>query len=162
MNTARLQDTGKWSPARVGVTWPSAWNNGVRISFATGGKRIDVVQMLGTCGRGERLLGRWSGRLCFLDPSSVSERRRHLKIVERTGATLVVVEHRVDGSPRGSRHRGGRRSRPPTALRRSPRRAGRALRERGIWLPGDDVAAEVGRARSAASSGDTPSPASPT
>ena len=85
-----------------------------------------------------------------LDPSGVAEVRAAVeKVVERTGATVVVVEHRVDvwaslvdrvivvadaaiaaDGP----------------LDEVLEQQGDALRERGIWLPGDDVAAEVGPA----------------
>ena len=85
-----------------------------------------------------------------LDPSGVAEVRAAVeKVVERTGATVVVVEHRVDvwaslvdrvivvadaaiaaDGP----------------LDEVLAQQGDAMRERGIWLPGDDVAAEVGPA----------------
>ena len=85
-----------------------------------------------------------------LDPSGVSEVRDVVaSVVERTGATLVVVEHRVDVwaslVDRVIVVADGR------IAADGPRRQvleeqGEALRERGIWLPGDDVAAEVGPA----------------
>ena len=97
-----------------------------------------------------------------LDPSGVAEVRAAVEaVVERTGATMVVVEHRVDvwaslvdrvivvadvaiaaDGP----------------LDEVLAQQGGALRERGIWLPGDDVATEVGPAPEVApaSSGATP------
>ena len=85
-----------------------------------------------------------------LDPSGVAEVRDVVaSVVERTGATLVVVEHRVDVwaslVDRVIVVADGR------IAADGPRRQvleeqGEALRERGIWLPGDDVAAEVGPA----------------
>ena len=85
-----------------------------------------------------------------LDPSGVAEVRAAVeKVVERTGATMVVVEHRVDVWASlvdrvivvadGSIAADG-------PLDEVLAQQGDALRERGIWLPGDDVAAEVGPA----------------
>lgn len=85
-----------------------------------------------------------------LDPSGVAEVRAAVEaIVERTGATVVVVEHRVDVWASlvdrvivvadGAIAADG----PLDAVLAQQ---GDALRERGIWLPGDDVAAEVGPA----------------
>ena len=85
-----------------------------------------------------------------LDPSGVAEVRAAVeKVVERTGATVVVVEHRVDVWASlvdrvivvadGAIAADG-------PLDEVLERQGDALRERGIWLPGDDVAAEVGPA----------------
>ena len=85
-----------------------------------------------------------------LDPSGVAEVRAAVeKVVERTGATMVVVEHRVDVWASlvdrvivvadGSIAADG-------PLDEVLEQQGDALRERGIWLPGDDVAAEVGPA----------------
>ena len=85
-----------------------------------------------------------------LDPSGVAELRAAVeKVVERTGATVVVVEHRVDVWASlvervivvadGAIAADG-------PLREVLAQQGEALRERGIWLPGDDVAAEVGPA----------------
>ena len=85
-----------------------------------------------------------------LDPSGVAEVRAAVeKVVERTGATVVVVEHRVDVWASlvdrvivvadGAIAADG-------PLREVLAQQGEALRERGIWLPGDDVAAEVGPA----------------
>ena len=85
-----------------------------------------------------------------LDPSGVAEVRAAVeKVVERTGATVVVVEHRVDVWASlvdrvivvadGAIAADG-------PLDEVLAQQGDALRERGIWLPGDDVAAEVGRA----------------
>ena len=85
-----------------------------------------------------------------LDPSGVAEVRAAVeKVVERTGATVVVVEHRVDVWASlvdrvivvadGSIAADG-------PLDEVLEQQGDALRERGIWLPGDDVAAEVGPA----------------
>ena len=85
-----------------------------------------------------------------LDPSGVAEVRAAVeKVVERTGATVVVVEHRVDVWASlvdrvivvadGAIAADG-------PLREVLAQQGDALRERGIWLPGDDVAAEVGPA----------------
>ena len=85
-----------------------------------------------------------------LDPSGVAEVRAAVeKVVERTGATVVVVEHRVDVWASlvdrvivvadGSIAADG-------PLDEVLAQQGDALRERGIWLPGDDVAAEVGPA----------------
>ena len=85
-----------------------------------------------------------------LDPSGVAEVRAAVEtVVERTGATVVVVEHRVDvwaslvdrvivvaDSAIAA----------DGPLREVLEQQGDALRERGIWLPGDDVAAEVGPA----------------
>ena len=85
-----------------------------------------------------------------LDPSGVAEVRAAVEtVVERTGATVVVVEHRVDVWASlvdrvivvadGSIAADG-------PLDEVLEQQGDALRERGIWLPGDDVAAEVGPA----------------
>ena len=85
-----------------------------------------------------------------LDPSGVAEVRAAVeKVVERTGATMVVVEHRVDVWASlvdrvivvadGAIAADG-------PLDGVLEQQGDALRERGIWLPGDDVAAEVGPA----------------
>ena len=85
-----------------------------------------------------------------LDPSGVAEVRSAVEaVVERTGATVVVVEHRVDVWASlvdrvivvadGAIAADG-------PLREVLAQQGDALRERGIWLPGDDVAAEVGPA----------------
>ena len=85
-----------------------------------------------------------------LDPSGVAEVRAAVeKVVERTGATVVVVEHRVDVWASlvdrvivvadGAIAADG-------PLDEVLAQQGDALRERGIWLPGDDVAAEVGPA----------------
>ena len=82
-----------------------------------------------------------------LDPSGVAEVRAAVeKVVEHTGATVVVVEHRVDvwaslvdrviGVADGAIAADG-------PLDEVLAQQGDALRERGIWLPGDDVAAEV-------------------
>ena len=97
-----------------------------------------------------------------LDPSGVAEVRGAVEaVVERTGATMVVVEHRVDVWASlvdrvivvadGAIAADG-------PLREVLAQQGDALRERGIWLPGDDVAAEVGPAPEVApaSSGTTP------
>lgn len=85
-----------------------------------------------------------------LDPSGVAEVRAAVEtVVERTGATVVVVEHRVDVWASlvdrvivvadGAIAADG-------PLDEVLEQQGNALRERGIWLPGDDVAAEVGPA----------------
>ena len=85
-----------------------------------------------------------------LDPSGVAEVRAAVEaVVERTGATVVVVEHRVDVWASlvdrvivvadGAIAADG-------PLREVLAQQGDALRERGIWLPGDDVAADVGPA----------------
>ena len=85
-----------------------------------------------------------------LDPSGVAEVRAAVEaVVERTGATVVVVEHRVDVWASlvdrvivvadGAIATDG-------PLNEVLAQQGDALRERGIWLPGDDVAAEVGPA----------------
>ena len=85
-----------------------------------------------------------------LDPSGVAEVRAAVeKVVERTGATVVVVEHRVDVWASlvdrvivvadGAIAADG-------PLDEVLAQQGDALRERGIWLPGDVVAAEVGPA----------------
>ena len=85
-----------------------------------------------------------------LDPSGVAEVRTAVEtVVERTGATVVVVEHRVDVWASlvdrvivvadGAIAADG-------PLDEVLAQQGEALRERGIWLPGDDVAAEVGPA----------------
>ena len=97
-----------------------------------------------------------------LDPSGVAEVRAAVEaVVESTGATVVVVEHRVDVWASlvdrvivvadGAIAADG-------PLREVLAQQGDALRERGIWLPGDDVAAEVGPAPEVApaSSGTTP------
>ena len=89
-----------------------------------------------------------------LDPSGVAEVRAAVEaVVEKTGATMVVVEHRVDVWASlvdrvivvadGAIAADG-------PLREVLAQQGGALRERGIWLPGDDVAAEVGPAPEAA------------
>ena len=85
-----------------------------------------------------------------LDPSGVAEVRAAVEtVVERTGATVVVVEHRIDVWASlvdrvivvadGAIAADG-------PLDEVLAQQGDALRERGIWLPGDDVAAEVGPA----------------
>ena len=85
-----------------------------------------------------------------LDPSGVAEVRAAVEtVVESTGATVVVVEHRVDVWASlvdrvivvadGAIAADG-------PLDEVLAQQGDALRERGIWLPGDDVAAEVGPA----------------
>ena len=85
-----------------------------------------------------------------LDPSGVAEVRGAVEaVVDRTGATMVVVEHRVDVWASlvdrvivvadGAIAADG-------PLNEVLEQQGDALRERGIWLPGDDVAAEVGAA----------------
>ena len=85
-----------------------------------------------------------------LDPSGVAEVRAAVEaVVERTGATMVVVEHRVDvWAPLVDRvivvADGAIAADGP--LDEVLAQQGDALRERGIWLPGDDVAAEVGPA----------------
>ena len=83
-----------------------------------------------------------------LDPSGVVEVRDVVaSVAERTGATLVVVEHRVDVwaslVDRVIVVADGRIA-ADGPLRQVLEERGEALRERGIWLPGDDVAAEVG------------------
>ena len=85
-----------------------------------------------------------------LDPSGVAEVRAAVEaVVERTGATMVVVEHRVDvWAPLVDRVivvADGRIA-ADGPLDEVLAQQGDALRERGIWLPGDDVAAEVGPA----------------
>ena len=85
-----------------------------------------------------------------LDPSGVAEVRAAVEaVVERTGATMVVVEHRVDvWAPLVDRVivvADGRIA-ADGPLREVLDQQGEALRERGMWLPGDDVAAEVGPA----------------
>ena len=85
-----------------------------------------------------------------LDPSGVAEVRDVVaSVVEHTGATLVVVEHRVDVwaslVDRVIVVADGRLA-ADGPLRQVLEEQGEALRERGIWLPGDDVAAEVGPA----------------
>ena len=97
-----------------------------------------------------------------LDPSGVAEVRAAVEaVVERTGATMVVVEHRVDvWAPLVDRVivvADGRIA-ADGPLDEVLDQQGDALRERGIWLPGDDVAAEVGPAPEAApaSSEDAP------
>ena len=95
-----------------------------------------------------------------LDPSGVAEVRAAVEaVVERTGATVVVVEHRVDVWASlvdrvivvadGALAADG-------PLREVLAQQGDALRERGIWLPGDDVAAEVGPAPEAAPAPEVP------
>lgn len=85
-----------------------------------------------------------------LDPSGVAEVRAAVEtVIESTGATMVVVEHRVDVWASlvdrvivvadGAIAADG-------PLDEVLAQQGDALRERGIWLPGDDVAAEVGPA----------------
>ena len=97
-----------------------------------------------------------------LDPSGVAEVRAAVEaVVERTGATVVVVEHRVDvWAPLVDRVivvADGRIA-ADGPLDEVLAQQGDALRERGIWLPGDDIAAEVGPAPEAApaSSEDAP------
>ena len=85
-----------------------------------------------------------------LDPSGVAEVRAAVEaVVERTGATMVVVEHRVDvWAPLVNRVivvADGRIA-ADGPLDEVLDQQGDALRERGIWLPGDDVAAEGGPA----------------
>lgn len=89
-----------------------------------------------------------------LDPNGVAEVRGAVEaVVEKTGATMVVVEHRVDVWASlvdrvivvadGAIAADG-------PLREVLEQQAATLRERGIWLPGDDVAAEVGPAPEAA------------
>ena len=85
-----------------------------------------------------------------LDPGGIAEVRAAVEaVVERTGATMVVVEHRVDvWAPLVDRVivvADGRIA-ADGPLDEVLEQQGDALRERGIWLPGDDVAAEVGPA----------------
>ena len=85
-----------------------------------------------------------------LDPSGVAEVRAAVEaVVECTGATMVVVEHRVDvWAPLVNRVivvADGRIA-ADGPLDEVLEQQGGALRERGIWLPGDDIAAEVGPA----------------
>ena len=85
-----------------------------------------------------------------LDPSGVAEVRAAVEaVVERTGATMVVVEHRVDvWAPLVDRVivvADGRIA-ADGPLDEVLEQQGDALRERGIWLPADDVASEVGPA----------------
>ena len=85
-----------------------------------------------------------------LDPSGVAEVRAAVEaVVERTGATMVVVEHRVDVwaslVDRVIVVADGRIA-ADGPLDEVLEQQGDALRERGMWLPGDDVAAEVGPA----------------
>ena len=95
-----------------------------------------------------------------LDPNGVAEVRGAVEaVVEKTGATVVVVEHRVDVWASlvdrvivvadGAIAADG-------PLREVLAQQGDALRERGIWLPGDDVAAEVGPAPEAAPAPEVP------
>ena len=97
-----------------------------------------------------------------LDPGGIAEVRAAVEaVVERTGATMVVVEHRVDvWAPLVDRVivvADGRIA-ADGPLDEVLEQQGDALRERGIWLPGDDVAAEVGPVPEAApaSSEDAP------
>ena len=97
-----------------------------------------------------------------LDPSGVAEVRAAVEaVVERTGATMVVVEHRVDvWAPLVDRVivvADGRIA-ADGPLREVLEQQGDALRERGIWLPGDDVAAEVGPAPEVAPASSEDSP----
>ena len=85
-----------------------------------------------------------------LDPGGVAEVRAAVEaVVERTGATMVVVEHRVDvWAPLVDRVivvADGRIA-ADGPLSQVLEEQGEVLRERGMWLPGDDVAAEVGPA----------------
>ena len=85
-----------------------------------------------------------------LDPSGVAEVRAAVEaVVERTGATMVVVEHRVDvWAPLVDRVivvADGRIA-ADGPLSQVLEEQGEVLRERGMWLPGDDVAVEVGPA----------------
>ena len=83
-----------------------------------------------------------------LDPVGVAEVRRAVEsVVERTGATLVVVEHRVDvWASLVDRVIVVADSRIAAdgPLDEVLKQRGRELRDRGIWLPGDDVAAQAG------------------
>ena len=85
-----------------------------------------------------------------LDPSGVAEVRAAVEtVVERTGATMVVVEHRVDvWAPLVDRVIVVADSAIAAdgPLSQVLEEQGEVLRERGMWLPGDDVAAEVGPA----------------
>ena len=97
-----------------------------------------------------------------LDPGGIAEVRAAVEaVVERTGATMVVVEHRVDvWAPLVDRVivvADGRIA-ADGPLDEVLEQQGDALRVRGIWLPGDDVAAEVGPVPEAApaSSEDAP------
>ena len=95
-----------------------------------------------------------------LDPSGVAEVRAAVEaVVERTGATMVVVEHRVDvWAPLVDRVivvADGRIA-ADGPLSQVLEEQGEVLRERGMWLPGDDVAAEVGPAPEAAPAPEVP------
>ncbi|MGC9808449.1 ATP-binding cassette domain-containing protein [Schaalia odontolytica] len=83
-----------------------------------------------------------------LDPVGVAEVRRAVEsVVERTGATLVVVEHRVDvWASLVDRVIVVADSRIAAdgPLDEVLKQRGRELRDCGIWLPGDDVAAQAG------------------
>ena len=83
-----------------------------------------------------------------LDPVGVAEVRRAVEsVVERTGATLVVVEHRVDvWASLVDRVIVVADSRIAAdgPLDEVLKERGEELRDCGIWLPGDDVAARVG------------------
>ena len=97
-----------------------------------------------------------------LNPSGIAEVRAAVEaVVERTGATMVVVEHRVDvWAPLVDRVivvADGRIA-ADGPLREVLEQQGDALRERGIWLPGDDVAAEVGPAPEVAPASSEDSP----
>ena len=97
-----------------------------------------------------------------LDPGGIAEVRAAVEaVVERTGATMVVVEHRVDvWAPLVDRVivvADGRIA-ADGPLDEVLEQQGDALRERGIWLPGDDVAAEVGPAPEAASASSEDAP----
>ena len=97
-----------------------------------------------------------------LDPSGIAEVRAAVEaVVERTGATMVVVEHRVDvWAPLVDRVivvADGRIA-ADGPLDEVLAQQGDALRERGIWLPGDDIAAEVGPAPEAAPASSEDSP----
>ena len=97
-----------------------------------------------------------------LDPSGIAEVRAAVEaVVERTGATMVVVEHRVDvWAPLVDRVivvADGRIA-ADGPLDEVLEQQGDALRVRGIWLPGDDVAAEVGPAPEVAPASSEDSP----
>ena len=100
-----------------------------------------------------------------LDPVGVAGVRDAVeRVLEASGATLVVIEHRVDVwadlVDRVIVVLDGRIAAdgPIDAVLASE---GARLRERGIWLPGDDVAAELDDSGAEAARSATGSPASP-
>lgn len=95
-----------------------------------------------------------------LDPAGVADVRDAVeRVLESSGATLLVVEHRVDVwaglVDRAVVVLDGRIA-ADGPIDSVLTEQGALLRERGIWLPGDDVASAVGAPEGASASGEQP------